>query len=221
MLSFTLCIVRVVQPGQLGHYVSSTPSASIAVTELVLSMISPSFAAVLLGSLLSLRAVCCECTSQSALYGIYVLRIPTLQLVSLSLGASKERVLLENVSEFRVELGKMTTGRKSSQVPQVQQGALCASPSLLICCPLFPPPFLSYHSSLTPHFPLQLKCVGGTAGCAYTQQPRVVHCLNTGIETVQVSRPVLALLSHFHPPSLFLLSSPAPSLPLSPPFPLP
>ncbi len=57
--------------------------------------------------------------------------------------SNHDRVLLADMKAVTLENGKMTTGRRSSPVPQ-------------------------------------LSCVGGTAGCYGSNQPRTVQCLNRG-----------------------------------------
>ena len=62
---------------------------------------------------------------------------------------NKDRVLLTDVKAITLYNGQMTTGRRTSPVPQ-------------------------------------LSCIGGTAGCYGSHQPRTVQCLNRGSDGMDV-----------------------------------
>ena len=90
--------------------------------------------------------------------------------------SNKDKVLLKEVTALTLEQGKMTTGRRSSPVQQV---SFSLSPSLL-------PSHIVLILSCAVCVCVQLKCVGGSAGCSYGSQPRVVQCHNRGFDGYDV-----------------------------------
>ena len=99
--------------------------------------------------------------------------------------SNNDKVLLEKVTALTLEQGKMTTGRRSSPVQQVRQPL----------SPLFSF-YVHTHTHTHTHAPLQMKCVGGSAGCSYAGQPRVVQCHNRGFDGYDVQVSHLYVCTH-------------------------